>query len=122
MSQPKQPSWQGDELPSIAFLLEKMDQEFGEIQKIQLEAATLCEKTGYFLLSATLQELAADVIKQRIKMIEWGLQFGLTGVNTEDVLNELVGSSKLLPSIYHDQIREQAEAARTSIRQKRHPA
>jgi hypothetical protein len=118
----KSPSWQGDELPSIAYLLEKMDLEMGEIQRIQIEAAGLCEKTGYFLLAATLQELAADTIKQRIKMIDWGIHFGLTGINTEEVLDELVGSCHQLPSIYHDDIRAQAEKAREDIRQRRHPA
>jgi hypothetical protein len=55
-------------------------------------------------------------------MIEWGITFGLTGMNTEDVINELVGTSHKLPSIYHDAIRDQADEVRASIRERRHPA
>lgn len=105
---------ENEEIYAISFLLESLDGEYATLQD-QMEHATLqATARGYLTLAATMQEITAHIIAYRLKMIGWGFATGLEGVNTEEIINDILDDGiKKLPSNYWKDLRLAADMART---------
>lgn len=109
-----------DEQPAIAFLLEHLDSDMTTLVEDALLAATAATQRGYFLLAATLHEFVVAITIQRMQMIAWGLALGLTGINTEEVIEDISTKTILrVPDIYHQRIRSEATKVLEQIHEHR---
>jgi hypothetical protein len=107
-----------EEIQAVSYLLETLDAEFTEFQEDLERATEMASHKGYFTLTATTQEITAWIIAYRLTLIGWGLAVGLTGYNTEEVLEDIYRDGiKKLPDVYHGRLNDALSKAKEFLKE-----